>query len=92
MTHMYKEPVRETIRYFAYCRKSSVAEDRQVQSIDAQKRELAEYAKEHGIEIIRIFEESMSAKAPGRPVFTEMVERITKGEANGIIVWKGIVD
>ncbi len=71
-----------------YLRKSSEAEDRQVQSIDAQKRELGELAKEHGLEIVDVFEESQSAKAPGRPIFTKMIERITRGEAEGLLVWK----
>ena len=71
-----------------YCRKSSDAEDRQVQSIPDQIRELRELAAENGIEIVEIFQESKSAKAPGRPVFTEMINRINKGEAKGLIVWK----
>ncbi len=85
---MYKESKQEKIKYFMYCRRSSDTEDRQVQSIDAQKRELGDFAKENGLEVIKIFEESQSAKAPGRPIFTEMVERINKGEAEGLLVWK----
>lgn len=75
-------------RYFMYCRKSSDTEDRQVQSIEAQKRELLKIAKENGFEVIRIFEESQSAKKPGRPLFTEMIDRFSRGEANGLIAWK----
>ena len=30
----------------------------------------------------------MSAKAPGRPIFTEMMRRVLQGEAKGIICWK----
>jgi DNA invertase Pin-like site-specific DNA recombinase len=85
---MNKQIKQEKLRYFVYCRKSSEAEDRQVQSIDAQKRELDDLAKEHGLEVVDILDESMSAKAPGRPVFNHMIERIRKGEANGLIVWK----
>ena len=59
-----------------------------MQSIDAQKRELDDLAKEYGLEVVDILDESMLAKAPGRPVFNEMIERIKKGEANGLIVWK----
>lgn len=71
-----------------YCRKSSDAEDRQVQSIPDQIRELKELAAENSIEVVEVFQESKSAKAPGRKVFTEMINRINKGEANGLIVWK----
>ena len=76
------------IKYFMYCRRSSDTEDKQVQSIDAQKRELGDFAKENGLEVIEIFEESQSAKAPGRPIFTKMIERINNGEAGGLLVWK----
>lgn len=78
----------QKMRYFMYCRKSSDAEDRQVQSIEAQKRELSKLAKENNLEVIRVFEESQSAKKPGRPLFTEMVDSFSRGEADGLIAWK----
>lgn len=71
-----------------YCRKSSDTEDRQVQSIPDQIRALTELAQKNGLEIVEVLQESKSAKAPGRPVFTDMVNRIHRGEANGIIAWK----
>ncbi len=77
-----------TIKYFLYARKSSEAEDRQAASIDAQKDELLKIAKEQGLAIVEILEESQSAKKPGRPIFNKMLERIYKGEANGIVCWK----
>jgi site-specific DNA recombinase len=77
-----------TIKYFMYARKSSEAEDRQAASIDAQKDELLKIAQEQGLTIVEILTESQSAKKPGRPIFNKMLERIYKGEANGIICWK----
>lgn len=77
-----------TIKYFLYARKSSEAEDRQAASIDAQKDELLKIAQEQGLTIVEILTESQSAKKPGRPIFNKMLERIYKGEANGIICWK----
>ena len=76
------------MRYFLYCRKSTESEDRQVLSIDSQKSEaLRSFENMPGIEITYTFEESFSAKAPGRPVFNDMLKRIEKGEAAGIIAW-----
>ncbi len=76
------------IKYFLYARKSSESEDKQVASIEAQISELKKIARQSNLQIVKIFSESRSAKAPGRPIFNEMVERIQKGEANGILCWK----
>ncbi len=76
------------MEYFIYCRKSSEAEDRQVLSIDSQEAEIRKaFADRPDIEIVDIFREAYSAKAPGRAVFTNMLARIEKGEAEGLIAW-----
>lgn len=74
--------------YFIYCRKSSEAEDRQVLSIESQTRELEQLAAKLNFPIAEVLTESMSAKAPGRPVFNDMMQRLYRGEAAGIICWK----
>ena len=76
------------VKYFLYARKSSETEDRQIASIDSQLETLRTLAKDKDLEIVDVFTESKSAKAPGRPYFNKMIERIHKGEAQGIICWK----
>ena len=76
------------MKYFAYCRKSSEGEERQALSIPAQIDEIKRVFGDTGdVEIVEWFEEKMSAKAPGRPVWSAMIKRIERGEADGIVAW-----
>ena len=74
-------------KYFVYARKSTDVEDKQVLSIEAQLVELRTYARNERLEIVDELIEKKSAKMPGRPVFADMLKRIERGEANGIIAW-----
>jgi DNA invertase Pin-like site-specific DNA recombinase len=76
------------MRYFIYCRKSSESEDRQVMSIESQLSTLQRtFGSKTEIEIVAKYEEAFSAKAPGRPRFDEMIKRMERGDAQGIIAW-----
>jgi len=74
-------------KFFLYARKSTDVEDKQVLSIEAQIAELRAFAKQNNLNIIEEFIEKQSAKIPGRPIFGEMIKRIEKGEADGILAW-----
>jgi site-specific DNA recombinase len=76
------------IRYFLYARKSTDVEDKQILSIESQLAELRDIAKREDLNIADTFIEKRSAKMPGRPVFNDMLQRIQRGEAQGIICWK----
>ena len=72
-------------KFFLYARKSTDVEDKQVRSIEDQIAELRAFAKQNNLNIFEEFIEKQSAKIPGRPIFNEMIKRIEKGEANGIL-------
>jgi DNA invertase Pin-like site-specific DNA recombinase len=74
-------------KFLAYCRKSTDTEERQVRSIDDQLAELRELALKENIEIVKVYTEKQTAKAPGRPIFNEMLADIEKGVADGILAW-----
>lgn len=77
-----------SIKYFIYARKSTEAEDKQVSSIEDQVAEVERIAEVHGLEVVDIISEAKSAKTPGRKAFGQMLKRIQKGEAQGILCWK----
>lgn len=74
--------------YFIYCRKSTEAEDRQVLSIESQVQELTRLAEQQGLRVLEVLTEAKSAKAPGRPVFQRMMDRLARGHAEGILCWR----
>jgi len=75
--------------YLVYLRKSSEAEDQQVQSIDDQRNAVVPLSKERGLEVLDTFQESRSAKAPGRSEFDRMIQLIKeRDDIKGIVCWK----
>ena len=74
-------------KYFIYARKSTDDKDRQVRSIEDQLAEVREMAARKEFQVVDVLLEKQSAKKPGRPVFNEMIQRIERGEAAGILAW-----
>jgi DNA invertase Pin-like site-specific DNA recombinase len=77
----------QTTRFFIYARKSTDDPQRQVRSIDDQLAELRELAQRENLEVVEALVEKQTAKRPGRPVFNKMIERIERGDADGILAW-----
>lgn len=76
------------LKYCLYARKSSEQDERQAMSIDSQLKEMADLALKNGLNLVKVKQESHSAKMSGqRPVFLEMLNEIRNGEYNGILTW-----
>jgi DNA invertase Pin-like site-specific DNA recombinase len=79
--------MKSTTKYFLYTRKSTDERDRQVMSLDSQINELRAFASRERVFVYEIVEESKTAKQPGRPQFNQILDRIERGEANGLLCW-----
>jgi len=76
----------QKIKYAIYCRKSTDEGDRQVLSLSSQEAETERMFS--ALDSVKLPHESISAFEPyKRPVFADMIERIKKGEIQGIIAW-----
>jgi len=74
-------------KYFLYARKSSEDDDKQMMSIEAQLFELREFARKENLAIVREWQESKSAKTPGRTMFGEMMAKIEEIGNVGVLAW-----
>jgi site-specific DNA recombinase len=74
-------------KYLIYARKSTEDEEKQQLSIPGQITELKQFASENKIKVEDILTETKSAKTPGRKVFNQLLSKIEKGEAQGILSW-----
>ena len=79
---------KEKIKYFIYARKSTEGDSRQVLSIDGQLEDLKKIISRENLYVVDTISEKRSAASPfNRPAYTEMINRLKKGEASGVIVW-----
>jgi site-specific DNA recombinase len=81
-------PLDVPLKYCLYARKSTESDERQVQSIDSQVKEMLQIAEKENLEIVEIRRESKSAKDSGnRPVFKELIKDISEDKFNAILTW-----
>lgn len=57
-------------------------------SLKEQRDAIERYAKARGFKIVRWFEERETAAKRGRPIFTQMVQALRQGEAQGLLIHK----
>ncbi len=84
---VFSFPPYDAMKYILYARKSTESEERQALSIEAQLRELREFAEREQLEIVASLCEAKTAKEPGRTRFGEMLSMIEGGDAAGILSW-----
>ena len=76
------------LKYVLYARKSTDDPQRQVRSIGDQIFECKQLAARLGLNVIKVFEETKSAKKPNkRPIFRQMLNDLKKGVYDGILAW-----
>ena len=75
------------MKYFLYARKSTDEESKQILYIEAQITEVRQYAEKEKLNVVSEFIEARTAKAPGRPIFNDMVCQLERGKAEGILAW-----
>lgn len=76
-----------TKQYFGYVR---ISDDKQKQGVSpqVQRRDITAFAKARDVDICEWFVEVQTAAKVGRFVFTKMLARLEKGEADGVIFHK----
>lgn len=77
------------MKFGLYARKSSEDSSKQVQSIENQIQVLKDKAAKDGLNIVKVYQESKSAKKPyKREKFIQLVQDLQDGVIDGIICWK----
>jgi len=74
--------------FFGYIRVSTTRQGEKGVSLHEQKDAIARYAVRNDFEIVSWFEERETAAKIGRPIFNEMVRRLRKREADGVVIHK----
>lgn len=77
------------MKYILYARKSTEDKARQILSLESQIETMKKMASDLGLNVVEVLIESKSAKKPdNRPVFSQMMEMLEQGKAQGILCWK----
>jgi site-specific DNA recombinase len=74
--------------YFAYTRVSTVRQGEKGVSLQEQREAIERHAAREGLVVKAWFEERVTAAKQNRPIFLDMMKRLRKGQANGLLVHK----
>lgn len=74
--------------YFSYVRVSTVRQGQRGTSLPEQREAIRRYAERWGLLLVREFEEKETAAKHGRPVFSQMMKDLRRGQARGIVIHK----
>src|ERR1051326_2945475 len=75
-------------KVFAYTRVSTIRQGEKGVSLQEQRDAILRYAQQHGLEVVRWFEEQETASKQGRPAFTQMLRLLRLGNAEGVVIHK----
>ena len=74
--------------YFSYIRVSTARQGQSGTSLAEQREAIRRYSERWAFPIVREFEEKETAAKRGRPVFTELLRALKRGQAKGVIIHK----
>lgn len=75
-------------KYYSYIRVSTQRQGQHGTSLAEQQAAIDRFAQSWNLSIVERFEERETAAKQGRPVFLEMLKRLKKGAASGVIIHK----
>lgn len=75
-------------KLFSYIRVSTAKQGEHGVSLQEQNEAIQRYATRQSLSIVRSFEEQETAAKRGRPVFSEMLQLLRKGAAQGVVIHK----
>jgi DNA invertase Pin-like site-specific DNA recombinase len=75
-------------KYYSYIRVSTQRQGQHGTSLAEQQAAIDRFAKSWNLQIVERFEERETAAKQGRPVFLEMLKRLKRGSAHGVIIHK----
>jgi DNA invertase Pin-like site-specific DNA recombinase len=74
--------------FFSYIRVSTARQGERGVSLKEQQDAILRHAQKNGLHISRSFEERETAAKRGRPIFSQMIRSLRRGEAHGVLIHK----